>query len=322
MTRFFGLLIALLPLAMAACGDLPQPFAHSRTATSYPLAALTLDGRVTPVEGLPDAAGRGLAQAMAENLGGYGVTATDRDGAPSRFVLNGRASAEPPSGETIADLLITWTLNDAEGTQTGLHVQELRAAWTDWQPVDMGLMRAFAAAPAKAVAALVGVDADLPAGAAAEPAGDSLFVAGVVGAPGDGNTALAAAIARELAAAGLTVVTERTAAALILRGEVAVGPASGGEQPVALTWRVELPDGSPVGEAAQENAVPAGSLDGAWGPVAGYASAAAIEGIRAIIERRKAQGRQPAGIALPAEPVLPPPPGRAPAPEPDRAKPE
>ena len=137
-TRLRGLLIALLPLALVACGEVPQPFAHARTATPYPLAALILDVRVAPVAGLPDAAGRGLAQAMAENLGGYGVTATDRDDTPSRFVLTGRATAEPPDGERIADLLITWTLNDAEGTQIGLHIQELRTAWTDWQPLDMG----------------------------------------------------------------------------------------------------------------------------------------------------------------------------------------
>ncbi len=299
-------LIFLLPISVPACGDLPQPFAHARTATAYPLAALTLDVRVEPVAGLPADAAQGLARAMAENLGGYGVTATDRTNVPSRFVLTGHTEATGDGGDNIAGLLITWTLNDTDGTETGLHVQELRAAWTDWQPVDMGLMRVFAAEPAKAVAALVGVDADLPDGDTAPAAPETLFVAGVVGAPGDGNTALAAAMETELRLAGFTLSEDRTTAAWVLNGTVTVGPAEAGQQPVAIVWRVDDGEGAEVGDAAQENAVPAGSLDGRWGPIAGFAAAAALEGIADILERRRDTGTR-TGITLPDKAVLPPP---------------
>ncbi len=61
----------------------------------------------------------------------------------------------------------------------------------------------------------------------------------------------------------------RTANAdLLLDAAVTVDKPEAGKQHVKIVWRVRRKDGSEIGTVAQENDVPAGLLDGAWGDVA------------------------------------------------------
>ncbi|MCG8510207.1 MAG: hypothetical protein MI741_13345, partial [Rhodospirillales bacterium] len=120
---------------------MPQPFAHGPEHLAYPLAELSIDVKVEAVSGLPEPAATSLARALAETLGGHGVTASHRPKIPSRFILRGVVEDTGSSPTDIADLTITWTLIDETGESTGLHIQELRAAWTDWQRPDPGFIR-------------------------------------------------------------------------------------------------------------------------------------------------------------------------------------
>jgi hypothetical protein len=56
-------------------------------------------------------------------------------------------------------------------------------------------------------------------------------------------------------------------------------------QNITISWQVRGADGSEKGRIDQANAIPAGSLDGAWGPVASAAGAAAAEGLADLIGR-------------------------------------
>lgn len=307
--RKFSLVFAILA---GACGELPQPFEHGQQKTVYPLAELAVDVRITPVADLPGPAGRALAQAVAKNLGAYGVTATQRDQAPSRFILEGRAEeAYGPSGNT-ADIIVIWNLRERDGEETGIHVQELPSAWTHWEPLDAGMILSLGEQPAKAIAALIGVDAELLPSKIGHVR-QGIYVAGVAGAPGDGNTTLAAAIRRTLSARGTATTDEKKAAAYILRAHVNIDPPNEGEQHIEIVWRINRPGGEMVGKAAQENMIPARSLDKKWGPIAGYAAAAAVDGIQDILDRDKRNDTR-AGIVLPPNSDLTPP--KAPKPPP------
>jgi len=308
--------VALLLLA-AACGPIPQPFSHGQSGAAYPLAELAVDVRVAPVAGLPDARARELSRAVAGALGAFGVTATERPDAASRFVLAGAVETDQPGSAAPAvdstRATISWTLFDAEGEMAGIHVQEVDGAAIIANPPDPQVLQAAGFEPAKALAALVAIDAELPSGTIPKER-NGLFVAEVEGAPGDGNAMLPIALRLALSARGFQRAERGADAAEVVRGFVTVDPPAEGNQRVVIRWRVTAPDGATLGEARQENTVPAGSLDGRWGAVAGFAAAAAVDGIAEILDRTQANdapsdGRAP--IVLPPSIDLPEPPGMA-----------
>ncbi|MGH7060218.1 MAG: hypothetical protein ACREFH_07530, partial [Stellaceae bacterium] len=109
---------------------------------------------------------------------------------------------------------------------------------------------------------------------------------GVEGAPGDGGTALETAIATLLKRQDLAIVSDPQAKAdLVLDAVVKVAAHKSGKQNVKIVWRVRRADGSEIGTVGQENNVPAGLLDGAWGDVAYVVAASAQDGIMALVAR-------------------------------------
>ena len=67
-------------------------------------------------------------------------------------------------------------------------------------------------------------------------------------------------------------------------------PPTAGRQHVKVSWALQRADGSEIGEVSQENAVPAGSLDGPWGDIAFAVANAAAPGVAELIQRAKAVG--------------------------------
>jgi hypothetical protein len=103
-------------------------------------------------------------------------------------------------------------------------------------------------------------------------------------APGDGGTSLPRALAAELQAAKLPVAERIDDSDILVFGDVALGPVEGGLQAVSITWSlVVASDDRKLGEIAQQNLVPAGSLDGPWGPVADEIARAAATGLRELL---------------------------------------
>ncbi|MDX2159304.1 MAG: hypothetical protein SFW09_22590 [Hyphomicrobiaceae bacterium] len=123
--------------------------------------------------------------------------------------------------------------------------------------------------------------ASLPAStttASLPPSGElAAVVPAVVGAPGDGNTALADALQRELSRGGVKLSDQ--AGAYRVEGKVAMGAVKDGKQTIQIDWRVKDSKGTAVGTVTQKNSVPPGSLDGSWGKTADAAAAAAAQGI-------------------------------------------
>jgi len=94
--------------------------------------------------------------------------------------------------------------------------------------------------------------------------GVPIMIAGIQGAPGDGNQALRTAF-------GVMLETQRT----------------GGNDHVSIVWQVHDTDGRSLGEVAQLNEVPAGKLDQTWGTDASLAARGARDGIINIIRRQR-----------------------------------
>ena len=125
----------------------------------------------------------------------------------------------------------------------------------------------------------------------AVPTRGGLWIEQVRGAPGDGDTTLTRAIRDTLRADGVELAASREAARHLLRCRVTTAAPAEGKQDIKILWSVLDPEEREIGAAAQRNAIPAGSLDGPWGPVAGHIALAASSGIRNILKQARAAGK-------------------------------
>jgi uncharacterized lipoprotein YmbA len=113
------------------------------------------------------------------------------------------------------------------------------------------------------------------------------IVPAVVGAPGDGNTALSSALQRELSRQGVTLAN-RPGASYRIEGKVALGSPADGKQSIQIDWLVRDPQGRSLGTVSQKNDIPEGSLDSAWGTTADAAAGAAAQGILKLLPQGRA----------------------------------
>ncbi len=127
-----------------------------------------------------------------------------------------------------------------------------------------------------------------PAAAETRAALRRVRVAGVSGAPGDGDTALAGAIRRALLRHGARIVGAEGESDYQIVGQVDLTPPAAGRQDITIRWVVNGADGSELGDVVQRNAIRAGALDRPWGAVAGVIAAAAGPGIIEVMDKAEA----------------------------------
>lgn len=138
-----------------------------------------------------------------------------------------------------------------------------------------------------------------------------ILVKTVDGAPGDGNQALMLAIKQALRVRNFMVTEDPRQAVFLVDGRVEIAPAANGRQRAKVVWTVTTVSGGQVGRAIQENTIPAGSLNGAWGQVAAMVANAAADGVEELFGRpstRRAQAVVPQASPLPLVPGRAPPP--------------
>ncbi|MGH6866985.1 MAG: hypothetical protein ACREDO_12650 [Methyloceanibacter sp.] len=109
--------------------------------------------------------------------------------------------------------------------------------------------------------------------------GELLAYIDVAGAPGDGDQALAAALARQLASRGIESAGAPAEGAYEMQGTVRVAPGPKGKQIVDIIWVVLGPDGGQLGVTRQTKDIRKGSLDRRWGPAADAAAHGAAQDI-------------------------------------------
>ncbi len=110
-----------------------------------------------------------------------------------------------------------------------------------------------------------------------------LVFRGVQGAPGDGDQALGREVGKLLAQSGARVTSTPEPGALFLTARVSKTPGANSDR-IAIVWEVQDSDGANVGQVTQENEVPRGLLDNAWGEDAYYAAEGARDGIIELLQ--------------------------------------
>ncbi|WP_141693951.1 hypothetical protein [Methyloligella halotolerans] len=138
-----------------------------------------------------------------------------------------------------------------------------------------------------ATAAATRAAAPAAAATAAATGPVTTLVAPVQGAPGDGQTSLARAMQKKLAADGVKLARARGANVYTVQGKVSVTNASGNRETVRIDWTVLDPSGKRVGTVSQQNTIGKGSLNGPWGAIADAAAGAAADGIVDLLPKQR-----------------------------------
>ncbi len=237
---------------------------------------------IAPIEGMPRATAEKLGPAIASALQEREVAASDKTASIGSYELVGRIQEMAPSNGKAA-LVALWELRDASGQRLGERAERIEAPATAWQEGKDDAVARLAAASAAQLVTLLQDDAPTEA----EIGGRTrLLIGGVAGAPGDGGESLAKAITELLKKQDLAIITDPQAKTdLVLDAEVTIAKAKAGKQNVKIVWRVRRADGSEIGTVGQENDVPAGLLDGAWGDVAYMVAVSAQPGIIELVAR-------------------------------------
>lgn len=297
--------LLLFPLLLAACTDLPQPY-RGRPGAQAERLAMPMAIRLA----VPPPTDAMLSDAAATDLAQRVVTALQAE--------------EMPAIATATPLPLDWRV-EISAERRGQSVlprfrllnadRELQAtaeaspvpirAWSEAAPATFD--RLAAEAVPSLTRLLLQVEAARkstdPQSLAAGP--PRIRLAGVNGASGDGNAALAARMREFLANEGFVVQEVADGAAYALEGDVTLSPAVRNLQRVEIQWIVSRLDGEELGRVVQINEVPAGRLNRLWGDVAYAVAEEAAGGVRTVV----------ANTLPPA-----PPPLSSPAPEPTAAR--
>lgn len=259
---------ALLALIVAACQPVPRPFQPSSKVAANPLLAPTADSSVlvAPVIGAPAPQRDQFAELVAAALRDRDVPASTRSASARSYLLQAERRGAA----------LVFRLTDPNGLSAGAFEQPVPAAFDRG---DVALLTGLAERTAAQTASYL--QTDVGATIAAPPR--KVAIRGIDGAPGDGNQALARALAAILVRHSVALESEPGDDTFVVVGAVRLSDSGPGQQTVEIDWSLLRPDGRSVGAIHQKNAVPKGRLDGAWGDIAFAAAEGAAEGLLQVL---------------------------------------
>jgi uncharacterized lipoprotein YmbA len=267
--------------------ELPHPFESDRPPAALMSIRDSVPVAVAPIEGDPAAAADALGPAIAKALQKREIAATDRSTSPTSNTLRGALERMQTSDGKLT-VRADWRLFDPAGHLIGERSEHTEAPASDWEGGNEAAVARLAEASAAQLAGLLQDEPPKPEAAMAA-AGEGrvrVTVRKISGAPGDGDQSLAKAVATVLQRQDVDIVEDgKGKADLYLDGEVVVAPEKGNQQHVKIVWRVRRVDGAEIGTVGQENDVPKGLLNGAWGDLAYSVAIAAGDGIATLVAR-------------------------------------
>ncbi len=243
-------------------------------------------------------------------LRGYVVSGLDKGKSKISYIWDVTNGAEKQVHRISGEEVIAAVKGKDQWTGLTAQVAELIASKTatsvaTWLPTQAPAAAASvpmannAASPSLSTPAALPVASAVPLAPATQTGsisrGPATVMSNVIGAPGDGNSSLAAAIQGELRKNGVALASTPDAQTYRVEGKVAVAQGKEGKQPIAIDWTVVDPAGKKLGVVSQKNDIPQGSVDGAWGQTATAAAEAAAKGIIRLLPSASA-------AAVPAQP--------------------
>jgi hypothetical protein len=285
------------PLALAACGDFPEPMMGHPGRMGMILSHPPPQRLVVPVPGralLDDQS----AVVFAKDLSGAMVAQT----VPAFAQKPQRGDWVLGVGATLNGNSVTpsYSIIDprghVQGSLTGTPVSS--QAWANG---DAATLSAAANDAGPQLAALLSnIDAALK-----ESDPNSLYnrpprldFSGITGAPGDGDDSLAREMRKDLANEGVILVNQQGSADYLMHARVHMTTLNPSTQHIEIYWIVDATDGKEAGRVAQLHDIPKGSLDTYWGDVAVVAASEAALGVKEVIDNNIGK-KAPAGAPPP-----------------------
>jgi hypothetical protein len=269
-------------LALAGCGDLPQPFLGRPGATALRLAQPPPSRLAIPLPTaslLTDDAAKTWSSALADALVAQELPASAAPVERGDWSLV--LSADLQDGAVVP----TYTVMDPRGVPQGAS-QGPPVPAKDWSTGQPATLQAAASAEApKVVALLNGIEARRemsdPHSLLNRP--PVLYFKGVTGAPGDGNNSLTRQMTTRLPNLGDVVQDTAKGSDFTVVGDVKTAPGAGKTTRVEIQWIVTNSHGQENGRVVQINEVPIGTLDQYWGEVAVVVATEAASGVHEVI---------------------------------------
>ena len=276
--------LALLPLLLSACGDLPAPFLGNPGATARRLAV-----PVSPMLAIPppkDAllgaqAREDFATLLALSLVKEEVPTLAR--APREHDWRLAITATQQGDKVIPRYAVLDPAGKEQGAIDGVPLPA--ATWAAGAPAD--LARAVEDGVPRIMALMPSIRAtrDRTDPTALVNRIPMVYIPEVAGAPGDGNGALTRLLRAEMRQIGPLVQVTPDGADFTVKGVVTMAALPAGQQRVEIVWTVTRPSGVVVGKVSQINSIRAGSLSQYWGDVAVAVTKEAAGGVQRVVER-------------------------------------
>lgn len=318
--RHARIAMALGIFALAACADDAGPAqkARSEKPAITDMAELTGQGFIiSKIDGLPPEETRTLTDYLAEEAANRHLPLPAQAGAA--FQIHGAVGAGPNAmgiyvvtiidvsdakgnrlyrfmNEAVLPETAAWSATDpwAAITRDDLRLIAQNAAgklakWYETRRRSAAPMLASGPVPpatqpdAELITGSIDPAADEPRELLDAPMsikGDAPYTIEVSPAPGDGDRALAAALADALAK---RLKPDAVSAPLRLTGEVTTASRTDGRTDVAISWRVTTLQGQLLGTITQTNAMNPDRIAGRWGNVATDAAESAADGLVALM---------------------------------------
>jgi hypothetical protein len=276
-------LVLALPLALAACGTLPEPFYGNPgiegARLAIPPAPVLM---VPPPQGalLASKAAGLYAQDLAAALVNYDVPSIAGPAAKGEWQL--RTSARVVGDTVVPGYAIIGPDLKTYGQQDGAAVPA-----STWEGGDASALNGAALADAQTLAktmAAVNARVQQSNPKSLENRTPRIFVGAVSGAPGDGDTALPMNLARDLPGSEDEVVSNPHDADFTVTGLVKSKPDANGQLLVELDWSVLDANQRKIGQVTQLHDLSPADITPYWGDVAAAAATEAASGVQQVVE--------------------------------------
>jgi len=269
-------------LALTACGTLPEPFygdpGREGAVLAIPPAPVLIVP--TPTDALlADDSASLYATDLAGALAAQDVPSIARPAQKTDWRVT--TTATLAGGSVTPHYTLTGPDGKTYGTLAGAPIDA-----QDWANGTPAALAAQAAADTpKLVKILETANAEIqgsnPNALENRPA--RVFIAGVTGAPGDGDTSLALNIARDLPPLGDDITTTKSNADFIVNAVVSTKPDSNNQILVQLNWLVHDAGNRSIGQVTQLHDVNPPDISPYWGDTAAAAASEAADGIHTVI---------------------------------------
>jgi hypothetical protein len=279
-------LILGLPLALASCGTLPEPFygnpGPEGAILSIPPAPVLMVPAPTGAL-LGDDAAKLYAKDLAAQLANMDV--------PSIFGPAGKgewqlvATAQLKGNDVTPAYTVIGPNDKTYGRLQGAPVSA--AAWADGTTSALQDAAAADAKPLSKLLANINARVQQSNPLSLENRPPRVFIGTVTGAPGDGDTALPLDLSRDLPSPGLELVNSAKQADFSVTGVVKATPSGPGQVTVELDWSVLDSNHRKIGQVTQLHVLAVSDISPYWGDVAAAAASEAASGIQQVVLNAK-----------------------------------